>query len=101
MPRRRNIAGDPKTFVVKGAWPNGRFARDAPPAAAYAQDISRSLAQALEGRSKADVAAAADLHRSTLYGILAGDVWPDVVTLAKLETVLQCRLWPDRVPEND
>ncbi|HEV2890299.1 MAG TPA: helix-turn-helix transcriptional regulator [Frankiaceae bacterium] len=47
---------------------------------------------------QAQVAREADLARSTLNDIVAGRQWPDVVTVAKLEHVLEVRLWPEWPP---
>ncbi|KRF45101.1 hypothetical protein ASH01_14355 [Terrabacter sp. Soil811] len=58
--------------------------------------IARSLDQALEGQVRARVAHDAGIERSTLYDILAGNTWPDMVTLAKLEQCLNVTLWPTR-----
>lgn len=69
--------------------------RNAPPAVAYAVAISRRLEEGLGSRSKAGVAREANLERSTLYDLLAGRTWPDAITIAQLEQVLETRLWPD------
>lgn len=61
----------------------------------YAAEVSRRLAAAVDGRSLRDVAAEADLDHTTLWAVLRGDRWPDLVTLAKLESALGVRLWPD------
>jgi hypothetical protein len=53
-----------------------------------------ALSTALEGRNKSEVAQAADIRRSTLYDILGGNTWADMVTLAKLEACLATALWP-------
>ena len=73
---------------MSGTWPDGTFSQDAPDAVAYAVAIALALAAALKGRNKSEVAAAAGLERSTLYDILAGQTWPDTVTLARLEACL-------------
>ncbi len=36
------------------------------------------------------------LARSTVQDLLAGRTWADLVTLAKLEEVVDAGLWPDR-----
>jgi ribosome-binding protein aMBF1 (putative translation factor) len=92
MPRRRN--GAPREWIAEGSWPDGTFRADAPVEVAHAVAIAVGLAAALDGRNKSDVAAAAEVDRSTLYDILAGKAWPDTFTLAKLERYLEASLWP-------
>lgn len=92
MPRR-GISGPPRSFIVSGDWPDGEVEGPAP--VLYAAEVARRLATAVDGRSLRDVAAEADLDHTTLWAVLRGDRWPDLVTLAKLETALGVRLWPD------
>jgi len=35
-----------------------------------------------------------ELNPQTLHAVLAGEVWPDMYTIAKLEQGLNRRLWP-------
>lgn len=67
--------------------------------ARYAQEVAVTLQAALRDRSVAAVAAEAGLARSTIYQVLAGEAWPDMVTLAALEGVLGVRLWPEAPPD--
>lgn len=84
----------PVTVLAQGDWPDGALEPDAPAAARYVQEISRRLRDASSDASVSEVAAAAGLARSTIYDILTGTTWPDVVSLAQLEAVLEVRLWP-------
>lgn len=92
MPRRRQIIGAPNAWMAD--FPDGQLASGAPDGVAHAAAIARVLRSALEGRTVSGVAEAADLNRSTLQAVLAGRAYPDLVTLAKLERVLDTRLWP-------
>lgn len=83
---------------MNGTWPDGVFAHDAPEAVAYAIEIARNLAAALGGRTKVSVAEAADVQRTTIYDLLGGRSWADLVTLAKLDEALGVRLLPPDVP---
>lgn len=76
--------------------PPGTFQPDSPTAVAYAVEIARRLERGMGERSKAGVAREANLERSTLYDLLSGRSWPDAITIAQLEQVLQTRLWPDQ-----
>lgn len=60
----------------------------------WAAEFSRRLAGALSGRSKSAVAEEADLARSTIYDLLSGETWPDLVTIGVLEDVLDAELLP-------
>ncbi|WP_239077893.1 XRE family transcriptional regulator [Streptomyces sp. SID9124] len=66
-------------------------------AAQALQAFSRKLAEAMErqGVSANALAQKADVNRQVIANVLAGNVWPDVITLANLEFALQERLWPD------
>jgi hypothetical protein len=50
----------------------------------------------LNGTTISRAAADAGLARSTIYDLLAGTTWPDVVSLAELEAALGARLWPSQ-----
>lgn len=88
------MAGPPRDFV------NGEFlegAVDGPAVAHYAQAVAVNLKVAIGGRSLREVGRAAGLDHTTISAVLAGDRWPDLVTIAKLEQSLEARLWPDLV----
>lgn len=94
MPKRGGVTGPPSSYVVKGDWPDGELQTGAPEAAQYAQHIAVVLARGLVARNVSQVAEDAGLARSTIYDIVEGRTWPDLITLAKLETVLDVSLWP-------
>jgi hypothetical protein len=94
MPQRRTPVAAPSSYV-RGGWPGGRLDADAPPEARYAQVVALRLRHALDETTVTAVAAEADLARGTLYGIINGSRWPDLVSLARLENALGVRLWPD------
>lgn len=85
--------GDP------AAWPHTELAADAPPPAAYVRHIAQQLHSALEQQPLSGLARQADVTRSTIQDLLAGRVWPDLVTVIKLEVALNRRLWPPEPPE--
>ena len=100
MPRRSASYRAPSDWLETGTWPDGTFAADAPVEVAHAVAIALALTAALEDRNKSEVAAAAQIERSTLYDILNGRTWADTLTLAKLEAHLQTSLWPsDPAPD--
>lgn len=92
--RRSNVTGPPKVYV-EGPFLEGEVT--GPVVARYAQELARNLYAALEGRSLREAGRAAELDHTTLSAILAGERWPDLVTIAKLEQGLGVRLWPDLV----
>lgn len=85
---------------MKGGWPTGRATADAPRALEHARAIAIRLAAALEGRAVTDVAERADLARSTVYDLVNGASWPDLISLGKLEAALDIDLLPP-LPERD
>ena len=101
MPRRSALYSTPRAWLRDGEWPTGRFAADAPDAVAYAVHIAITLGVRLDGVNKSQAATAAGLKRSTLYDLLGGHTWADLVTLAKLEQALDVSLWPPAPPVLD
>lgn len=66
------------------------------PLAELARRFVLTLREAMDGRSVNSVAIAAGMHHQTLLNVLAGKVWPDFATIARLEMTLQTSLWPGR-----
>ena len=79
---------------MAGTWPNGDAVADAPRALEHARTVSLRLGDALTGRSVTEVADEADLARSTIYDLLGGRTWPDLISLGKLEDALGIELLP-------
>ena len=86
--------GGPAAYITAGTWPDGTIAADAPHAIHWAAEISRRLKAALSNTSTTAVAAELGIARSTLYDIINGTTWPDFVTIADLEAVLDIELLP-------
>ena len=97
MPNRgsRTLRGGPAAYLrASGRWPNGPIRKDAPTAVYWSAEISRRLAAALVGRSKTALAEEVGMARTTLYDVLSGEKWPDLVTIIALEEALDVELWP-------
>lgn len=90
--QRLDVSGPPASYVV-GSFPDGRPRAHAPVAVHYSVVIARRLRDALEGENLSALCARAGMDRSTVQRLVAGQTWPELVTLAKLETVLDVRLW--------
>lgn len=99
MPKHRGLDGPPRSYLVSGQWPTGRI--DEPVVARYVAAVSQSLQEAIGSRPLREVARAADLQHTTVRALLAGEVWPDLVTIAKLEQALGVRLWPEGLPSSE
>lgn len=99
MPRRSSSYRTPHEWLVEGEWPTGVFDSETPEVVAYAVEIAKLLAVAVKGQNKSKIAAEAEVDRATLYALLSGSTWADMITLGKLEAVLGQRLWPDRPAE--
>ena len=59
---------------------------------------SRRLSKALEGANRTSIAIEAEVDRKSLYGLVSGTTWADMITLGKLERVLGVSLWPQQPP---
>lgn len=79
-------------YVVGDAWPNAKL--KGPRLVLYAQVFARRLQAAIDERSLREVARLAGISHSTLLAVMAGQRWPDMVTIAKLEEALDVDLWP-------
>lgn len=93
MPRRRDVDGPPRSYIVSGSWPDGRGSDEVP--VRYVQELAMNLAEAIGDRSLREVGRLAGVDHTTISAVLAGDRWPDLVTVARLEQGLGVRLWPD------
>lgn len=64
--------------------------------AQVAQAVSRRLATAMEkqGWSANALAKASGVNRQAIAHVLAGKVWPDLLTVVNLEGALGVGLWP-------
>ena len=98
MPNRSAAYGTPRQWLVHGSWPTGVFRADTPEVVAYAVQLAITLDAALEGLNKSAVASSANLARNTLYDLLSGNSWADMISIARLEEVLQTELWPANPP---
>ncbi|WP_406437987.1 helix-turn-helix domain-containing protein [Streptomyces sp. NBC_00631] len=66
--------------------------------ARVAQAMAVRLRAALDGRgwSVAQLSRESGVARFTIAKALAGEAWPDLLTIANLEKALDCDLWPGR-----
>jgi transcriptional regulator with XRE-family HTH domain len=67
--------------------------------AQVAQAVARALAEAMERQkiSANALAQASDVNRQVIANVLAGTVWPDLLTVANLEGALGEPLWPNQL----
>ncbi|XVQ11150.1 helix-turn-helix domain-containing protein [Spirillospora sp. CA-255316] len=94
MVRGDSRARCPRDFAEVGEWPHAVLADHH--AAAVAQFVARRLAQGMANQavSANRLARASGVNRQTIANVLAGTVWPDLMTVANLEKHLGWRLWP-------
>jgi hypothetical protein len=72
------------------------------PIGEVARQFSLNLRTAIGNRSLRAAALATGVDHSTIQAILQGRTWPDLFTMAKLESGLETDLWPGRIrPPND
>lgn len=62
-----------------------------------ARKFSLNLAAAIGDRSLRSISHVTGVAHNTLGSILAGRIWPDFATIAKLELGLDVPLWPGRL----
>lgn len=77
--------------LAPGPWPE---TPSPDPVAELARRFSLNLANAIGETSVRAVARSTGVPHNTVAKILAGQVWPDFVTIARLELGLQASLWP-------
>lgn len=94
MARRYESVRRPVDYLVSGEWPTGRIV--GPIAAEYARAIASVLAGTLSERDLSiyEAARQCSVTRETLARAMAGETYPDLLTLARLETGLGVPIWP-------
>ncbi|MGW0826710.1 helix-turn-helix domain-containing protein [Streptomyces sp. NPDC002845] len=97
MPGGTRRGKKPREYAEDGVWPYAVM--DELLGARVAQAVSRALAEAMERQkiSANALAQASDVNRQVIANVLAGVVWPDLLTVASLEGALRERLWPDHL----
>lgn len=85
----------PSPYLLYPDWPNDDTATGAH---ALVQQFVANLAefvqeQAAQGVSQAELARRAGIGKATVTKVLHGNVWPDSVTVARLEQLAGRRLW--------
>ena len=92
----------PPAEVFGEAWPDGQpldrhgHALIVPEYARYARHVAQRLKAVMDDRSMSlrDVAGHCGIGHVTVASVLNGTALPDLVTLSRLETGLNERLWP-------
>ena len=84
----------PVADLPAGAWPND-LPDDAPNDTRLAAGIARRLDEARQSMSYREVENATGISHQTISNIIRGHTWPDLHTIATLETELGEQLWGD------
>ena len=95
LPKRRNLAAHPNSYIAAGRWPGGPLRHNAPPEAHLARAMSLRLRTAAASWVLTELARTAGISEAVLYNVLNGSTWGDVVTVARLERALGMTLWGD------
>lgn len=98
MPNRRTVRGCPRAHFAEGAFPNGPVPSGTPTPVVWAAEIARRLESAIDALNITSVAAAAGVGRQTIYDIVRGTTWPDLVTIVQLQEHLGVSLLPTWTP---
>lgn len=94
MPRYRHAEPRPVDHLVEGErWPNGRLQDGAPPEAVHAQAVGKRLHYQMQGRTKKEVAALADITENALGRLMRGEAWGALPIIIRLEQALSADLW--------
>ena len=100
MAKRRREMDQPCEYLgAGGEWPDGPFKQDAPVELQFYAGVAKRLidacaaAKADEGKEIADIASDAQLGVATVYNILQGRSWCELLTIHRLEKALNRRLW--------
>jgi hypothetical protein len=64
------------------------------PVGELARQFALNVASAIGGDSLRSVSRATGIGHNTIADILAGRIWPDFTTVARLEIGLETSLWP-------
>lgn len=75
----------PCDWLPEGDWPNGELGPEAPPEVRLAQGIAIRFNKYRKKTNLKEVAKQTRVSRPTLYGIIDGTTWPNIVTVARLE----------------
>ena len=91
------VARDKPSSIAPAPWPK---VPSPDPIAEIARQLAINLRDTIDSQSIRSVALKTGVNHVTILRILAGQVWPDLITIAKLELGLDAYLWP-RKPEAD
>ena len=98
MTRRRNRK-PPAANLPAGAWPD-HLPDDVSAETKLAAAIAHRLDQARQQLSYREVEHSTGISHQTISNIIRGNTWPDLHTIATLETELQTQLWgAEHLPE--
>lgn len=85
----RRVRATPAELVA--GWPDEP---SGDPSAEVARRLALRLRQAMDGRSAREVGGTTGVDYSTVAAIIRGSVWPDLMTIARLEAGLGTDLYP-------
>lgn len=84
----------PKRDAPKLSSPNWPSEACTDPIAEVLRQIAVNLRRAIGGQSVRSAAETARVDHSVVHDLLAGNSWPEVSTVARLEIGLNTSLWP-------
>lgn len=99
MPRYGGgLKSRPRDYLVdpeNGVWPGGAMVADLPPEALLALHIATVLNEFCDARglSSYTAAASAQISQKSMYHLLTGRSWPNLVTILRVERNLGIQLW--------
>jgi len=90
------VARDKPSSIAPAPWPN---VPSSDPIAEVARLFAINLRDAIADKTIRSVAVQTGVSHVTLLNVLAGRVWPDLVTMKRLEIGLNVNLWPEYRPD--
>ena len=96
VPARRQLLPQPRDYAINSRdWPDGDLKPGCPREAVLAQHIARTLKRAMEaaGHDPRKAVTEAELGYGTIRGLLSGESWSTLPTLAALEQSYGIQLW--------
>ena len=93
----------PRDYIATGKWPAGPLKPKAPKEAHLARGIAIRFLHYRDanGTNINEIARLTGLGRQTLYNLRHGKSWPNLITVARLETHFDRRLWGrEHIPQS-
>ena len=98
LPSRRGLKPCPRDYLKsRGTWPHGPFWEQTPDEALFFIEVAKRLNRLCYHDNRAmtitAIAKQANLAPQTVFNLLQGKTWGDLLSIYRLEVALGARLW--------